>query len=461
MKKILTQEEKFLQMTQTPIPSLICRLSVPTIISMMVTSLYNMADTFFVGQISTSATAAVGVVFSLMAVIQALGFTFGHGSGNYMARALGSRETKTAEEMAATGFFSALIVSAVLAVLGLIFLDPLVRMLGATETILPHARAYAGYILIGMPWMVAALTLNNQIRYQGNAFYAMCGIASGAVLNVVLDPLFIFTFDMGVGGAALATILSQFVSFCILLANTYRGGNIPIRLRNFKPSLEYYRQIARGGLPSFYRQGLASAATIFLNLAAGPYGDAAIAAMGIVNRVSMFASSAMLGFGQGFQPVCGFNYGAKLYHRVQKAFWFCVKVAVGFLAAFAVIEFLFAPQIVAIFRRDDADVIQIGATALRFQCITLPLTAWIVICNMMCQTIGKALKASVLAMARQGLFFLPLIWLLPHLVGLTGVQISQPVSDFCSFLLAVPMGVSVLQEMRRDQEHLDAQNREA
>lgn len=355
------QADKFARMTQTPIPRLITTLAVPTIISMMITSVYNMADTFFVGRIGTSATGAVGVVFSLMAVIQAIGFMFGQGSGNYIARSLGGQDFRDASRMSATGFFSALIVGGLITLFGLIFLDPLVRLLGATETILPYARDYARYILLGASYMTASLVLNNQLRFQGSASYAMVGIAAGGILNIALDPLFIFVFHMGIAGAAIATVISQFVSFCILLVGCTRGGNIRIHFRDFTPRWELYREILRGGLPSLWRQGLASVATICLNLAAGPYGDAAIAAMSIVSRVNMFASSALIGFGQGFQPVCGFNYGARLYKRVREGFWFCVRVSVVVLAVLAVAGFIFAPGIIAVFRGEDALVVEIGA----------------------------------------------------------------------------------------------------
>lgn len=436
-------------MTQTPVSRLVCTLAVPTIVSMLITSIYNMADTFFVGRIGTSATGAVGVVFSLMAVIQALGFTFGNGAGNYISRLLGQKRDDEAARVAATGFFTALFVGALLAAAGMVFLDPLVRLLGATETILPYARDYARCILLGAPYMTASLVLNNLLRFQGSAMYAMVGIAAGAVLNIALDPLFIFVFGMGVSGAALATILSQLVSFCILLVNCARGGNIRIRLRFFTPRWSIFREILRGGLPSFYRQGLASVATICLNFAAGSFGDAAIAAMSIVSRVGMFATSALLGFGQGFQPVCGFNYGAGLYERVRASFWFCVKVSFCTLLVIAAAAWAFAPSIITLFRRDDAEVIAIGTRALRMQCLTLPLMSWVIINNMMLQTVGKAFKASVLALARQGLFFLPVILILPRALQITGIQLSQPAADAATFILAVPLGMSFLRELSR------------
>ena len=443
------QEAKFKVMTESPVKPLVCRLAAPTIVSMLVTSFYNMADTFFVGQIGTTATAAVGVIFPLMSIIQALGFTFGHGSGNYISRKLGQGEVEDAKKMAATGFVSALVAGAIFGLVGLVFLDGLVGILGATPTIAPYARQYAMYILIGTPFMASSLVLNNQLRFQGSAFFGMIGMGVGAVLNIALDPLFIFVLDMGVSGAALATILSQIVSFCLLLRGCTRGGNIAISLKNFSPSWARYKEIARGGTPSLFRQGLGSVATICLNFAAGIYGDAAIAGMSIVTRVLQFANSAIIGLGQGFQPVCGFNYGAKLYGRVRKAFWFTVSLAFCVLLIGSIVGIAFAPQIIAIFRKEDLEVIKIGALSLRLQCIFLPLSAFVVGSNMMLQTIGKPVKASISAAARTGLFFVPAILILPQFFGLLGVQMSQAVADLCSFVLCVPLAGTTLLEMKR------------
>ncbi|HIW80983.1 MAG TPA: MATE family efflux transporter [Candidatus Acetatifactor stercoripullorum] len=447
----MNQQEKIEYMLNEPATRLVCQMAVPTIISMLVSSFYNMADTFFVGRISTQATAAVGVVFSVMAFIQACGFFFGHGSGNYISRKLGAGEFEDANKMAATGFVSAFLTGIFAGVLGLIFLEPLSRALGSTPTILPYTKEYLGIILLGTPFMMSSLVLNNQLRFQGSASYAMVGIVTGAVLNIGLDPLFIFVFDMGVAGAALATTISQIVSFVLLVLMTRKGGNIRIHLRDFSPSWYYFKEIIRGGLPSLCRQGLGSVAQICMNWAAGFYGaefgDAAIAAMSIVNRVAMFANSALIGFGQGFQPVCGMNYGAGKYHRVREAFFFCVKYAFVFLLVLSAVGFIFARPLVMLFRREDAEVIRIGALALRLQCLAFPLNAWIVMSNMMLQSIGKAVRASIVAAARQGLFFLPFIWILPKFFGLLGVQMCQTWSDVCSFLIAVPLGISVLREM--------------
>ncbi|MBP3886598.1 MAG: MATE family efflux transporter [Cellulosilyticum sp.] len=448
MKQMESFEEKHQRMTTMPVPRLVCSLAVPTIASMLITSVYNMADTYFVGKLGTSATAAVGVALPLMCIIQALGFTFGMGSGNYVSRLLGQKDIEKAERVATTGFLTTIGLGVILMLIGQCLVSSLITILGATDTIAPYAKSYIRLILIGMPWMAGSFVLNNLLRYQGDAFFGMIGIGAGGLLNILLDPLFIFIFNLGTSGAALATILSQFISFCMLLYFCTRGDNIRIHIKRFTPRWEIYKEILRGGLPSFYRQGLASIATIILNTCARPYGDAAIAAMSIVTRVMQFALSALLGFGQGFQPVCGFNYGAKQYKRVLEAFWFCVRVSIIVLVVIASLGFMNAPEIVALFR-NDPEVIAIGTKALRIQCITFPLSAWIVMNNMLMQTIGKGTKASILALARQGLFFIPIILFASSQFGLIGVEVSQSLADVCAFLLATPLGLSVVKEIKR------------
>lgn len=440
-----TAQEKFLEMTTAPVERLIARLAVPTIISMLITTIYNMADTFFIGMISTAASGAVGVSFSIMAIIQALGFFFGQGAGASISQALGSQDTKRANELAATGFFSALICGAAVGVLGLVFMEPLVYFLGATETIYPHCTAYLRLILIGAPWMCASFVLNNLLRFEGNAFRAMVGLTAGGVLNMALDPLFIFVFDMGIAGAALATIVSQAVSFGILLFQIKKYSAISLRFRDFRPGVRMYSAITRAGLPSLLRQGIASVGTICLNTAARPFGDAAISAMAIIGRITMFSNSAMLGFGQGFQPVCGFNYGAKRYDRVKKGYFFLIKTSVIGLLIFAAVEFGFAEQFVGIFR-DDPAVIAIGAKALRFQCITLVFNSFIISSNMLLQTTGQVVPASILGVARQA-FLIPCLGLFTGLFGLTGLQMSQPVADTLTFVIAIPMAVKFLRRL--------------
>lgn len=441
------QEEKYIKMTTPPVEKLICRLAVPCIVSMLVTAFYNMADTYFVGMLkSNAATGAVGVVFSVMAVIQAVGFFFGQGSGNYISRELGKKHYDEASQMASTGFFSALATGLLICILGQIFLKPLALFLGSTETIMPYTEAYLQVILLGAPWMCASFVLNNQLRFQGSASYAMVGIVTGALVNIVLDPILIFGCKLGVAGAGWATILSQLLSFCLLLLGTRKGGNIRLKLRNFRFSGHYYLWIFKGGIPSLARQSLASVATICLNNAAMAYGDAAIAAMGVVQRITMFGASAMLGFGQGFQPVCGFNYGAGLYSRVRRGFWFCIKVSTIALVVIAALGYAFAPNLIRLFR-DDAQVAAYGAAALRYQCLTFCLHGWVVMSNMMQQSMGKTVPATFLSIARQGLLFIPLVWVLNAWLGFTGIQLTQPVADAITFLCAVPIQLHVLRTM--------------
>ncbi len=439
--------KRYIYMTETPVPKLVCELSVPTIISMLVSSLYNMADTFFVGRISTAATAAVGISFSVMSIIQALGFFCGHGSGNYVSRKLGAGDTSEASEMAATGFVLSFLLGLTFSATGLLLLDPLVRLLGATDTIIPDAKAYLRFILIGAPFMCSQLVINNQLRFQGSAAYAMVGLVSGAVINIGLDPIFIFRLHMGVAGAALATILSQLISFCILFIGTYQGPNIHLHIKNARFTRHYFLEIVNGGFPSLARQGLNAVSTMVLNTTAGLIGgEAAIAGMSVVTRVMMLSYAALIGFGQGFQPVVSFNYGAGLYRRVKDAFWFCVKYGTILLSIFAVVSLGFAPAIIRFFR-DDPDVVAIGTVALRFQNLVFPLAATSVMSSMMLQSSGSGVKASILSAARSGLFLIPFVLIFSHFFGMLGLEFAQAVADACTFLITIPITISFFREM--------------
>ena len=384
----------------------------------------------------------------MMAIIQAIGFFFGHGSGNYISLKLGAKETEEASKMAATGFLSAMIVGFIILVCGIVFIKPLAYMLGSTETILPYSISYMKYILIGAPYMTASLVLNNQLRLQGNAVFAMIGLITGAILNIILDPILIFHFDMGVKGAAIGTIISQFVGFCILLVGTNVWGTLPINIRDFSPSLQKYKAIVIGGFPSLCRQSISSFSTAFLNTASAPFGDAAIAAMSIVNRVAMFANSAIIGFGQGFQPVCGFNYGAKKYSRVIDAFYFCVKISTFVLLILAIIIYIYSSQIVHLFNDKDITLLDVANRALKYQALSLPLWGLITLSSMMLQTTRKTIRASILAIAKQGIFLVPIIYIFPKFLGITGIEIAQPFADLLTFILAVPLGYSMIKEMK-------------
>ena len=429
---------QFRKMTETPIPKLILSLAAPTILSMLITSIYNLADTFFVGQISTSASGAVGVVSSLMAIIQALGFMLGHGAGSIISRSLGSQNTQAANRFASTSFFTALAFGLILAVLGLATLPSFMMLLGSTETILPHACAYARPILMAAPLMMSSLVMNNILRYEGKANFAMIGLVTGGVLNMVLDPVFIFGFGMGTAGAGLATALSQSISFCILLSMFLRGKTVSqFQISAVTRSPAEFGTILMTGLPSFGRQGLNSIGGMLLNIAARSYGDAAVAGMSIVSRIFMFIISVAIGTGQGFQPVAGFNYGARKYRRVEKACVFTICASFCFLTVIIAACWFNAEALIKLFR-DDPEVTAIALPAFRYQCFAIFLQPVIVAGNMLFQSIGKSGRATFLACCRQGVFFIPLILTLPRIFGLVGIEICQPIADVLTFLVTVP-----------------------
>ena len=459
-------QNKFIRMTTEPVNKLVCRLAVPTIISMLVTSLYNMADTFFVGQVGTEATAGVGLIFPVMAIIQAFGFYFGQGSGNFISRALGAQKKDEAEIMSATGFFCSMLLGCILMLIGFVFKPQILTLLGASEaTVSPATVGYAGnyltFILIAAPFTATSFVLNNQLRFQGNAMFSMIGLVTGAVINCILDPLFIFGLDLEVTGAALATAISQFVSFCILYVATLKSDSMKIRLRNFRLGMYWQKGMFTAGAPALFRQGLASFATLALNSAAAigadpATADAAIAAFSVVGKVMMFAFSALLGFGQGFQPVCGYNYGAKKYSRVCEAYTFCLKIGGTCLFVLSALGFIFAEPVISLFR-DDPTVIAIGTVAMRWQCCTFPLMAVVACTNMLYQNIGRVVGATLLAVARQGLMFIPVVLVLPHLFAepIWGVYLAQPAADLFAFALAVPLAVRMYRELR----HLEAEQK--
>lgn len=424
------------RMLEEPVPRLVLTLAVPTIISMMVTSIYNMADTYFVSQINTSASGAVGIVFSIMAIIQAVGFTIGMGSGSVASRLLGQGLPDRAAVIASSAVVAAVVCGSLLTLAGLGTLEHFVWILGATETIYPYAFQYATYILWGAPVMCLAFTLNNLLRWQGKANRSVIGLGIGGVLNILLDPIFIFGLDLGISGAAIATLLSQCVSASILASFFLRGqSEIRVSIRCVSTAPKIYLTIFKSGMPSFFRQGMASVSAMALNFNAGVYGDAAVAAMAIVTKVFNFLLSAVIGFGQGMQPVVGYNYGAKELGRVRQAVSFSLKFCTVILTVAAAVGAVFAPQIVQFFRNDPA-VVAVGTQAFRFQCISLPLAAVLVFANMLFQSLGKSWRASLLALCRQGMFFIPLVYLLPMHFGLLGLEVTQMCSDLIAFLVS-------------------------
>lgn len=439
--------DKYTFLTQAPVHRVIGAMAIPTIISMLLTSMYNLVDTFFVGKINTQSTAAVGIVFSVMFFIQAFSFFFGNGSGNYISRQLGAQNTKDAEVMASTGLFYTLVFSLIVMLLGWIFLEPISILLGSTPTILPYTRQYLGISLLGTPFIMGTFCINNQMRFQGFTKYSVYGAISGSIINCLLDPVFIFVFSMGVSGAAVASVIGQICGFVIMLIMSQKEGVIHYTHRRISFEGRFVKEIIAGGTPSISRQGLASVSTIALNSVAGNYGDAAIAAMSIVTRISMFIFSVIVGLGQGFQPMCGFCYGAKLYDRVKEGFWFGTKIGTLFLLFWSVVLIIFSGEVVSLFR-DDPEVIAIGIPALRYQMIIFPACSFMLMANMMMQTCRKTIRANILAASRQGLFFIPLIFVLPYFYGLFGVEICQAVSDIISLIVTIPIVWSAFKEMR-------------
>ena len=431
---------QFIKMTQTPVPRLIVGLSVPSIISMLITNVYNLVDTAFVGQLGTSASGAVGVVFGFMSIIQAFGFMFGQGAGSILSRALGARDEERATMIASSGFFGSFICGCLITLAGVLFLDPIVFGLGSTETIAPYARTYIAFILAAAPFMSASLTMNNLLRYEGKAALGMVGLMTGAILNMAGDPIFMFAMRMGIAGAGLSTALSQLVSFFILLY-MFSSGRTQCRIRLSAArltDLSVMGDIMATGFPSLLRQALNSVATVVLNTQAAVYGDAAVAAMSITSRIVFFVFSIAIGIGQGFQPVGGYNYGARRYDRVREGYRFTALLAEALVAVFALVTFLKADSLIGIFR-DDPEVIRIGIRALRLQMGTLLFLPLCTATEMLFQSTGRRLQASLMSMLRSGLFFIPLLIILSRLRGLSGIQEAQPLAYVLSFPVALFM----------------------
>jgi putative MATE family efflux protein len=445
-------DKQYQKMTKTPIHKLIPLMAVPTIISMLVTAIYNMADTYFVSKLGTSASGAVGILFSMMAIIQAVGFTIGMGAGSQISRLLGKKDDEYAGKVATSAVLSGIVMGILIAVIGICFLNPITRMLGATETIVPYAVDYGRYIFLATPMMITSFVLNNLLRSEGKAKYSMIGILFGGLLNIGLDPLLIFVFHMGISGAAVATAISQTISMLVLFYPYVRKKTVLyLSIKKIAPQFRVYWEILKFGLPSLFRQGLASIASVLLNRSAAEYGDSAVAAMSIVAKVFMVLFSVLIGFGQGYQPVVGYNYGAGIYKRVREAFWFTLKVGTAVMTIFAAGTYFFAPNLIQMFLKDDMNVKEIGTMALRMQCLAMPLMALGVVSNMTFQAVGKTVAATFLTSMRQGIFFIPLILLLPGFIGILGVEIAQPIADAVTFIFCIPYMIFFLKRLQSEE----------
>lgn len=444
-------DTQYRKMTETPVSKLILTLGIPTTISMLITNVYNMADSYFVSQVSLSAGGATSIVFGIMSILQAFGFMFGHGAGSNISRMLGAKNIEKANRYASTGFFGAMLCGFVIMTAGLLLLEPLMLLLGSTDTILPYAKAYGMWIFLAAPAMTSSCVLNNILRYEGKAALAMVGLTTGGILNIILDPVFIFAFDMGIAGAGLATALSQYVSFCILLS-MFLLNKTQSKLSLHFISKEFYilKDIIVTGLPSLARQGLNSVSTMVLNAQAKVFGDAAIAAMGYVGRTSSLIFSVGLGIGQGFQPVAAFNYGAKKYTRVKKGTGFTLAFGSAFIGTISSVCFVFAPQIISMFRKEEL-VVDIGSEALRIMCVFLLFLPVSVVATMLFQSVGKSISALILSCMQSGLVFIPLCAILPHFLGITGIEISLPWAYFISAAVSVPMLISFLRHLPEEE----------
>ena len=425
-------------MLTEPIGKLLFKKAAPTVLIQLITVIYNTADTYFVAKIDTGASAAVGVVFSLMAIIQATGGSIGMGATSLISPMLGQKRVDDASTVGTSAALMSVIAGALIGALGLVFLRPLVSLIGARGEVIPYAEDYARFILIGAPFMTTAFVLNSVLRSEGQAVYSMIAMISGGILNLFIDPLLIFGFGMGIAGAALATMISQMTSFFIMAIIFLRDRSI-VRLRpkyiGKKPSV--YLHIVRMGVPTLFRQGMASLSSALLNIMTAPYGAAAVAAISIANKLYMLVRHIVIGIGQGFQPIAGYCFGAKRYSRVKKVFWVATGAATVICLSIALAVYFFREPIMVWFR-DDPAVVEAGSAMLRFLCVTIPLLGFSTYVNQLYQSLGFAVGATFLASCRQGIFFVPLVFLLPAAFGLTGIEAVQAAADLLTFVISIP-----------------------
>ena len=437
ISKSETADAYYKKMTETPVSRLIVTLGIPTTVSMLISGIYNLADTYFVGTLGESPQAATGILFTLQSIIQAIAFMLGHGSGSFVSAALAEKDIKRASKYVSTAFFTGAVIGTLLSVFGIMFLSPFMRLLGSTETILPYARDYGLCVLVSCPFMICSLILNNNLRYEGKAFYAMIGLTAGGVLNIFGDFFLIRVFPLGVLGAGISTAVSQFVSFIILLFWYNRMAQGTISLRYISRNVKTYLSIIKVGFPSFIRQGLSSVSNGILNNLAKPFGDAAIAALSVVGKYSSFIMCVGLGIGQGFQPVSSFNYQAGKYKRVKRGLVFTTFfafAAVGILALFGIV---FSGQIVRIFQKSP-DVVSIGTEAIKYSSAGLIFFPLSVPVNMLYQSIRRPGVSSVLSLMRSGLIFIPVIFIMSHFFLFRGILLSQPLADAATGLISIP-----------------------
>ena len=453
------QEQRRLMMLNEPIARIIPKMAVPTIVAFLINSIYSLADTYFVSVLGTNATAAVSVNASLDQLIMMTGSLLAIGANSYIARLLGEGKDQKASTVLSSAFFLAMGFGLCLTIVGVTFMTPMVRLLGATPTCEQYAIEYATYVLLAAPFMAGNFVMNQCLRSEGSATLSMVGMGIGGVLNCFLDPLFIFTFDMGVAGASLATAISKLVSFAILIfPYVTRRSLLHLSIRNFHPTRDILAKIISVGSSSMFRNGLAVVAGILLNDLAGNISDSVLAGIGVTTKIMMFPFSIILGFGTGFQPVAGFNWGAKRYDRVTESYRFSSKIAIIGSVAMAVVLAVFANEVIVLFAGTDPEMQAIGSLCIRLQCLALPIHAWVAVVNMFCVGLGNARGAFILATSRQGSCFIPILYPMALLWGAYGVASVQAAADILTLALAIPIMISMTKKVREAQAALNKEN---
>ncbi len=441
--------ERRRMMLEDPVAKVVTIISIPMIISMLVDSIYNIADTYFVSQLGKAATAAVGVNDSMTHFIRSCAMGFGFGASSYISRLLGAKQDEEACRVGNTTLFTSMAVLSVLAVFAYIFVDPLVSLLGATESAKPYAMSYARFILLSVPFTAGEVTLSQMLRSEGSTRYSMFGMVSGCIVNVALDPLFIHTFGLEVAGAAIATSISKAVSFCVLLWPFLRKRTmLELRFSYFTPKWSIYKEVARMGIPTFLRTSMMTISSVVTNNYAGSFSDSALAAVSVANKCTRLVGGAIMGFGQGFQPVAGYCWGAKRYHRVNRSFWVCTMIGAVLAVLIGGLLAVFAPRMVAIFASADPEILRIGSLMIRAQCATMFAHIWVIIVNGLFQALGRALPATFLGLSRQVVCLIPAVIVLSMLFGVDGLAVSQAAADLLSLVIAVPMVLKITREIR-------------
>lgn len=448
------KEEKKKIMLNENIRTLIPRMAIPTITAQLITTVYNLVDTYFVSTLGTNATAAVGVNSSLERMITVIGSLIGAGACSYIARLLGAKDDEHANRVLSTSFFTGLGMGVMFLIAGKLMIGDVVYWLGATPDCAAYSMQYATYVLYAAPFMIGSFILNMCLRSEGSATYSMIGIGIGGVINCFLDPLFIYTFGLGVAGASMATAISKFISFCILCWPYIRKTSlVTISIRKFKVVMLDVKEVLAIGSSSFFRSLLTVAASVAINRVAGTYSTAALAALSVANRVMEFPFAIILGFGQGYQPVVGFNWGAKAWKRVKESYTFSCMLSVIGAIVMGLIIFPFAEQIIHVFNKQaDYEVLQLGLLCVRIQCLSLVFHALSSLINMFYAGIGDAKFAMVMNLARQGYCFYPALLIAPMIWGINGVACTQAIADILSVLVIVPLGLHALKVIRQKEE---------